>query len=180
MGIQENMSKSIRSLKEVQHKSLVELSEELEISRSTLQKYLDGHGNPSLKMVEHLAEKLHVDPIFLLTEMFEPSQQEVVLLLMDTIRNLPSYRSQNGFSLPNGSWKSYTFGTMIHKAEGRIDQKPAFSFQWRPEKCSSFSQAPSTPSIRSARARRIGNTRAFVAAAGSGRMGAVLNARRFP
>ncbi len=53
MGIQENMSKSIRSLKEVQHKSLVELSEELEISRSTLQKYLDGHGNPSLKMVEH-------------------------------------------------------------------------------------------------------------------------------
>ena len=58
MGIQENMSKSIRSLKEVQHKSLVELSEELEISRSTLQKYLDGHGNPSLKMVEHLAEKL--------------------------------------------------------------------------------------------------------------------------
>ena len=73
MGIQENMSKSIRSLKEVQHKSLVELSEELEISRSTLQKYLDGHGNPSLKMVEHLAEKLHVDPIF---------------LLMDTIKEL--------------------------------------------------------------------------------------------
>ena len=70
MGIQENMSKSIRSLKEVQHKSLVELSEELEISRSTLQKYLDGHGNPSLKMV------------------FEPSQQEVVLLLMDTIKEL--------------------------------------------------------------------------------------------
>ena len=88
MGIQENMSKSIRSLKEVQHKSLVELSEELEISRSTLQKYLDGHGNPSLKMVEHLAEKLHVDPIFLLAEMFEPSQQEVVLLLMDTIKEL--------------------------------------------------------------------------------------------
>lgn len=88
MGIQENMSKSIRSLKEAQHKSLVELSEELEISRSTLQKYLDGHGNPSLKMVEHLAEKLNVDPISLLTETFEPTQQEVVLLLMDTIKAL--------------------------------------------------------------------------------------------
>lgn len=88
MGIQENMSKSIRSLKEVQHKSLVELSEELEISRSTLQKYLDGHGNPSLKMVEHLAEKLNVNPIFLLTEMFEPTQQEIVLLLLDTIKEL--------------------------------------------------------------------------------------------
>lgn len=88
MGIQENMSKSIRSLKEVQHKSLVELADELEISRSTLQKYLDGHGNPSLKMVDHLAKKLHVDPLFLLTEMFEPTEQEVALLLLDTIREL--------------------------------------------------------------------------------------------
>lgn len=88
MGIQQNMADVIRLLKQERGKSLMEFAEELEISRSTLQEYLTGRGNPSLEMVEHLARKLSVDPVVLLTGMFEPSQQKILFLLLDTIREI--------------------------------------------------------------------------------------------
>ena len=86
MGIQENMANVMRALKETRHKSLAELSEELEISRSALQEYLTGTGNPRITTVEHLAEKLGIDPVFLVSDSFNISQLEVLLLLFDTIQ----------------------------------------------------------------------------------------------
>ena len=56
MEIQENMAAVIHALKEKRGQSLTELSEDLEISRSALQEYLAGNGNPTLATVEHLAE----------------------------------------------------------------------------------------------------------------------------
>ena len=90
MGIQQNMADKIRLMKDQRPQSLSELSEELEISRSTLQGYLRGQGNPSLEMVEHLAKKMKVDPIVLLSGMLEPTQEKVLLLLLETIRELAS------------------------------------------------------------------------------------------
>ena len=67
MQIQQNMATVIRVVKEARGESLAEFSAKLEISRSSLQEYLSGHGNPNISTIEHLAEKLGVDPIFLLT-----------------------------------------------------------------------------------------------------------------
>ena len=85
MGIQQNMGEVIGLLKKERGKSLAEFSTELEISRSTLQEYIKGEGNPNLEMVEHLSQKLG---IALLTGVFEPTQQKIILLLLDTVREV--------------------------------------------------------------------------------------------
>lgn len=55
MGMQQNMADLICAIKKQRGKSVMGLSEELEISASTLQDYLKGKGNPTVKMVERLA-----------------------------------------------------------------------------------------------------------------------------
>lgn len=97
MGIQENIAAVIRAIKEARHKSLAELSEELEISRSALQEYMAGTGNPRIDTIEHLANKLGVDPVFLVSNSFDSSQLKTVLALLDTIEiasNLPAPKRQ--------------------------------------------------------------------------------------
>ena len=84
MIIQQNMANVIRAVKEVNAKSLSEMSAELEISRSTLQDYLSGKGNPSAETIEHLAEKLGVDVSFLVSGVFSECQLRIVLRLLDT------------------------------------------------------------------------------------------------
>lgn len=83
--IQQNMANVIRAVKEVNAKSLSEFSEELEISRSTLQSYLSGKGNPSADTMERLAEKLGLDVTFLVSGAFAGSQLRVLLRLLDTL-----------------------------------------------------------------------------------------------
>ena len=82
--IQQNMANVIRAVKEVNAKSLSEMSAELEISRSTLQDYLSGKGNPSAETIEHLAEKLGVDVSVLVSGVFSECQLRIVLRLLDT------------------------------------------------------------------------------------------------
>ena len=67
MEIQENMAAVIHALKEKRGQSLTELSEDLEISRSALQEYLAGNGNPTLATVEHLAERLGIPSVALVS-----------------------------------------------------------------------------------------------------------------
>ena len=88
MEIQRNMANVIRMLKEASGKSLTEFSEELEVSRSTLQEYLSGKGNPSVVMIEHLANKLGVDASFLLSGVFSKDQIGLLLRLLDMMRLL--------------------------------------------------------------------------------------------
>ena len=61
MEIRKNLSAIIRIRMKESGKSLTEFSEELEISRSTLQDYLAGKGNPNVATIEHLAKKLNMD-----------------------------------------------------------------------------------------------------------------------
>ena len=99
MGLQQNMSDVMRALKEHSRKSMQEFSKELEISRSALQEYLNGTGNPRLATVDHLAKKLDIDPVFLVSGMFEHSQLEIIMLLLDTIKEVSS--------LPQGRRKKF-------------------------------------------------------------------------
>lgn len=85
MVIQRNMANVIRAIKEVNAKSMSELSSELEISRSTLQNYLAGKGNPSASTMEQLAEKLGIDVSFLVSGVFSDNQLRIVLRLLDTM-----------------------------------------------------------------------------------------------
>lgn len=84
MGIQQNVAKMMRAFKTAGNKSTAEFSEELEISRSTLQSYLNGTGNPSVSMLDHLAEKLDVDPMVLVSDVFSHDRVDMILLMLRT------------------------------------------------------------------------------------------------
>ena len=66
MDLNKNFSTILNIIKSERQKSMTEFSEELEISRSALQEYLSGSGNPNLTTIEHIAQKLNVSPCFLL------------------------------------------------------------------------------------------------------------------
>lgn len=81
---QKSMAAVMRALKRESGKSTADFEEELEISKSTLQDYLSGKGNPCVEPIEHLAQKLHVDVSFLISGAFSEDQLEVLLKLLDT------------------------------------------------------------------------------------------------
>lgn len=93
MGIQKNMADMMNIIKQKKGISMADFSEELEISCSTLQDYLNAQGNPTIQMVEHLAYKLELDPITLMAGLFEPDQIKILLILLDSIQGL-SHLSQ--------------------------------------------------------------------------------------
>ena len=87
MGLQENIAVNMRAIMERQQKSLTEFSEELGISRNALYDYIRCKGNPSIATVEHIAEKLEVDPAALMG-LFELDRQEAAFWLLDTIKEI--------------------------------------------------------------------------------------------
>ena len=88
MGIQKNMADMMNIIKQKKGISMVDFSEELEISCSALQDYLNAQGNPTIQMVEHLAYKLGLDPITLMAGLFEPDQVKILLILLDSLQGL--------------------------------------------------------------------------------------------
>ena len=97
MGIQHNMATIIRFVMQQRQKTLAEFSEELEISRSALQAYLREEGNPSIATVEHLARKLDMDPVVLVSGLAQPDQTKITLMLFEMIRDvadLPEEKKQ--------------------------------------------------------------------------------------
>ena len=94
MEIQQNMANVMRVMKQTRGVSLAEFSSELEISRSTLQEYLSGTGNPNLSTVEHLAKKLGIDPITLLTGVFTFDELQALLIVVDQLRFLSALEGQ--------------------------------------------------------------------------------------
>ena len=88
MELKRNMATVIRALKEESGKSTADFSVELEVSRSTLQKYLSGQGNPNLSTVEHLAEKLGIDASFLISSNSSEDQLDILLKLLETLKLL--------------------------------------------------------------------------------------------
>jgi len=87
VGLQENIAVNMRAIMERQQKSLTEFSEELGISRNALYGYIRCKGNPSIATVEHIAEKLEVDPAALMG-LFALDRQEAAFWLLDTIKEV--------------------------------------------------------------------------------------------
>ena len=85
MALQENLASVMRAYKQHHHQSLTEFADYLEISRSTLQEYVNGTGNPRIDTLEHLATKLDLDPMILLSGTFDQTQMKVALLLIDLV-----------------------------------------------------------------------------------------------
>ena len=84
MEIQERMAAVMRTLIK-QYRSMQEAADGLEISRSALQDYLSGRGNPTLSTLAHLARRLEVDPALLVSGTFTDRQLEVLLSLLDSL-----------------------------------------------------------------------------------------------
>ena len=91
MEIQKNMAMVIRAIKDASGKSMSEFSAELEISRSALQDYLAGKGNPCVDTINHIADKLGVDTAFLVSGEFNRNQVEVLIKLLDMMQFLTKY-----------------------------------------------------------------------------------------
>ena len=72
-------------MKSERQKSMTEFSEELEISRSALQEYLSGSGNPNLTTIDHIAQKLNVSPYFLLLGDFKEEQLSAFMKMIDIL-----------------------------------------------------------------------------------------------
>ena len=88
MGIQQNMADTIRMIMGLRKKTLEEFANDLGISRSTLQEYIKAHGNPTALMIEHIAQKLEIDPAILMTGLLDLDRREIVLLLLNSIQAL--------------------------------------------------------------------------------------------
>ena len=68
LDLNKNFSTILNIIKSERQKSMTEFSEELETSRSALQEYLSGAGNPNLTTIEHISKKLNVSSCFCLWE----------------------------------------------------------------------------------------------------------------
>lgn len=97
MGLQENMSETMGQLKQEHNLSTEEFSSKLDVSKASLQSYLCGRGNPSLGTVDHMAERLGIDPIILVSGKSANLSLSSVRQLLDTIATvvaLPQERKE--------------------------------------------------------------------------------------
>ena len=94
MDLNQNLAAVLNIMKTERQKSMTEFSEELEISRSALQEYLAGSGNPNLTTIEHIAQKLNVSPYFLLLGDFNEEQLSAFMKMIDVLSLLSDLPSE--------------------------------------------------------------------------------------
>lgn len=88
MEITDHLAKMLQLYKNKRTISMVEMAEELEISLSTLQDYMAGQGNPSVKTIEHLAHKMDVAPQNLISFNGSDSMFEVIVVILNMVQVL--------------------------------------------------------------------------------------------
>lgn len=88
MDISKNMSALVRAYKELQGKSYAECAKELGIAASTVKAYAAGNAHPSAYMLEHISEKMGVDPAIFVTGDYSSDQIVVLVKLMDIAKLL--------------------------------------------------------------------------------------------
>lgn len=88
MGIQKNMANTLRLYMDEHGKTLMEFADELQIARSSLQQYIKGKGNPSIRTVEQMAQKMDLDPVILLTGMLDLDKQEIASDLLTILHKV--------------------------------------------------------------------------------------------
>lgn len=93
MTLQKNLANVMKAIQTSRKLSIADFSEELGISRSSLQKLLNGNGNPRMDTVEHIAKRLKTNPTTLLSCSFTEEQWKASLLLLqplDVVSKMPS------------------------------------------------------------------------------------------
>lgn len=88
MALQKNLSDSMNLIRAKRQQSITEFSEELGISRSSMQEILKGTANPRIDTVEHIAKQLQMDPLILLSP--ENVHANPVMPLVQTIQMISS------------------------------------------------------------------------------------------
>ena len=68
MAICENLAHRLHAIRTERGMTITEFSELLGIARSSLQQILSGRGNPRMDTVEHIARRLEMDPLSLLSD----------------------------------------------------------------------------------------------------------------
>lgn len=86
MTLQKKLSNTMNALRISRRQSITEFSEELGVSRSCMQDLLKGNGNPRMDTVEHIANRLHMNPAALFSCSFTEEQLETALLLLQTVK----------------------------------------------------------------------------------------------
>ena len=91
MDICENLARRLNEIRKERGLSISEFSEELEISRSGLQAILLCKANPRMDTIEHIAQKLDICPISLLSSPEETQHslqyfQKITDQMLETIK----------------------------------------------------------------------------------------------
>lgn len=81
MNMSKHLAVMLQAFYEKSEQSKVDFSASLEVSRTSMSDYLSGAGNPRLETVQHLADKLEVEPSVLLFGMSVDSQTQADALL---------------------------------------------------------------------------------------------------
>jgi len=89
------MALVLQAYKKMSGKSYMECARALEISCTALKEYAVGRGNPSAATLEHLAHKLGVDPVFLVSGAFTDEQLVMAKRLLESIGLLASVPAKN-------------------------------------------------------------------------------------
>lgn len=84
MEMQDMLADRLKQKRALSHASLEEYSKELGISKSALQKYEAGTGNPTLATVQTIADHLHESPAQLLG-MYSEEEMEAAGLMFRTL-----------------------------------------------------------------------------------------------
>lgn len=91
MSLMQNMALFLRSFSEIKQISLARLQEMIAISRGAIYAYSRGEGNPTFSTVEHIAYRLHVDPVFIAMGIYDLSSKDIYVLLWQTLRNVEEF-----------------------------------------------------------------------------------------
>lgn len=79
MSLQKNLSNSVKVAYKSQQKTSAAFSEDLGISRSTLQEIMKGNSNSRLDTIELIAKGLHTEPLELLSA--SSTEKDLALLI---------------------------------------------------------------------------------------------------
>lgn len=99
---QENLSAKLKALRALRGKSLEEFSEELQVSKTTLQEIESGKGNPTLVTLQLIAKNLGIPASALLGDTPDTSElltSQLILSALSFVQSLPEERRTLVFRL---------------------------------------------------------------------------------
>ena len=85
MNIKRNLSETLKVYRSLEQKSLVDFAEELSIGKTTLQDIESCKANPTLDTVQQIADRLHVNPLSLLSDCYDASDLYMAQMLMGSL-----------------------------------------------------------------------------------------------